>query len=40
MHIGKLASVLGNGAFEVEDLVIEGLKPTDRPFLKAKTRSS
>ena len=30
--------VLRNGSFKVDDLVIEGLKPTDRPFLKAKTR--
>ena len=36
MHIGKLSIVLRNGSFVVEDLVIEGLKPTDRPFLKAK----
>ena len=37
MHIGKLSIVLRNGSFKVEDLVIEGLSPTDRPFLKAKT---
>jgi hypothetical protein len=36
MHIGKLGIHLGRGAFVVDDLVIEGLKPTDRPFLKAK----
>jgi len=36
MHIGKLGIHLGTGAFQVDDLVIEGLKPTDRPFLKAK----
>ena len=36
MHIGKLGIHLGKGAFVVDDLVIEGLKPTDRPFLKAK----
>ena len=36
MHIGKLGIHLGKGAFVVEDLVIEGLKPTDRPFLKAR----
>ena len=36
MHIGKLGIHLGYGAFVVEDLVIEGLKPTDRPFLKAR----
>jgi hypothetical protein len=37
MHIGKLSIVLRNGSFKVDDLVIEGLTPTDRPFLKAKT---
>jgi hypothetical protein len=36
MHIGKLGIHLARGAFVVDDLVIEGLKPTDRPFLKAK----
>jgi hypothetical protein len=37
MHIGKLSIVLRDGSFRVDDLVIEGLKPGDRPFLKAKT---
>ena len=36
MHIGKLSMVLRTGAFQVDDLVIEGLKPTDRPFLRAR----
>ena len=36
MHIGKLGIHLGTGMFQVDDLVIEGLKPTDRPFLRAK----
>jgi hypothetical protein len=36
MHIGKLGIHLGTGSFVVEDLVIEGLTPADRPFLKAK----
>ena len=36
MHIGKLGIHLGRGAFQIDDLVIEGLKPTDRPFLKAR----
>ena len=36
MHIGTLKVVLLTGTFEVDDLVIEGLQPTDRPFLKAK----
>lgn len=37
MHIGKLSIVLRDGSFRVDDLVIEGLQPGDRPFLKAKT---
>ena len=37
MHIGKLSIVLRDGSFRVDDLVIEGLRPGDRPFLKAKT---
>jgi hypothetical protein len=36
MHMGRLSILLGRGAFQVDDLVIEGLKPGDRPFLKAK----
>jgi translocation-and-assembly-module (TAM) inner membrane subunit TamB-like protein len=36
MHIGKLSVRLSTGSFIVENLVIEGLRPTDRPFLKAK----
>jgi translocation-and-assembly-module (TAM) inner membrane subunit TamB-like protein len=36
MHIGKLGIRLDRGAFQLDDLVIEGLKPTDRPFLRAK----
>jgi hypothetical protein len=35
-HIGKLQVRLLTGTFEVDDLVIEGLKPTDRPFMTAK----
>jgi hypothetical protein len=35
-HIGRLKVRLLTGAFEVDDLVIEGLKPTDRPFMTAK----
>jgi hypothetical protein len=37
MHIGKLSIVLRDGSFRVDDLLIEGLRPGDRPFLKAKT---
>ena len=37
MHMGSLGIHLGRGAFEIHDLVIEGLNPTDRPFLTAKT---
>jgi translocation-and-assembly-module (TAM) inner membrane subunit TamB-like protein len=36
MHIGRLSAKLTPGVFVVENLVIEGLEPTDRPFLKAK----
>src|SRR6185436_19088158 len=36
MHIGRLSAKITPGVFVVEDLVIEGLQPTDRPFLKAK----
>ena len=36
MHIGKLSAKLRPGLFEVEDLVIDGLEPGDRPFLTAK----
>lgn len=36
MHIGKLSVRLLTGKFVLEDLMIEGLAPADRPFLKAK----
>ena len=36
MHIGRLSAKITPGVFVVEDLVIEGLEPTDRPFLTAK----
>ena len=36
MHIGRLSARLIPGVFVVEDLVIEGLTPQDRPFLIAK----
>lgn len=36
MHIGRLSAKITPGVFVVEDLVIEGLAPADRPFLKAK----
>jgi hypothetical protein len=35
-HIGQLKIRLLTGIFEVDDLVIEGLRPTDRPFMTAK----
>src|SRR5688572_7553780 len=35
MHIGRLSAKLTPGVFVVEDLVIEGLRPGDRPFLRA-----
>src|SRR5512134_2268828 len=36
MHIGKLGVRLFNGKFVLEDFVIGGLSPTDRPFIKAR----
>jgi TamB, inner membrane protein subunit of TAM complex len=36
MHIGRLSAKMTPGVFVVDDLVIEGLSPQDRPFLKAK----
>ncbi|MBE3131940.1 MAG: hypothetical protein IMZ55_00575, partial [Acidobacteria bacterium] len=39
MHIGKLGVHLWTGRFVVENLVIEGLKPADTPFFKARTVS-
>ena len=36
IHIGRLSAKMTPGVFVVEDLVIEGLQPTDRPFLRAK----
>jgi len=35
-HFRKLKIRLLTGEFEIDDLVIEGLKPTDRPFMTAK----
>jgi hypothetical protein len=37
MHIGKLSAKLRPGEFQLDDVVIEGLTPESRPFLKAKT---
>ena len=36
MHIGRLSAKFRPGVFVIEDLLIEGLTPQDRPFLKAK----
>ena len=36
MHIGRLSARLVPGVFVIDDLVIEGLTPTDRPFLTAR----
>jgi hypothetical protein len=36
MRIGRLSIRLWNGKFRVEDLVIDGLEPTSRPFLTAR----
>jgi len=37
MHIGRLSIRVFTGRFVVDDLVIEGLTSTDRPFLRAKS---
>ncbi len=36
LHIGRISAKVTPGVFVVEDVVIEGLAPTDRPFLKAR----
>jgi hypothetical protein len=36
MHIGRLSVRLFTGRFELDNVVIEGLAPTDRPFLQAR----
>src|SRR5207253_8639659 len=36
MHIGRLSVHLWRGSFVFEDLVIDGMTPQSRPFLKAK----
>lgn len=35
MHIGRLSVHLFTGRFALDDVVIEGLTPSDRPFLRA-----
>ena len=37
MHLGRLSVHVLTGKFAIEDFVIEGLTPADRPFLRAKT---
>src|SRR3954468_23990244 len=37
MHIGRLSVHLFTGKFVLENFVIDGLAPADRPFLRAKT---
>ena len=37
MTIGSISAKLTPGAFVLHDVVIHGLRPEDRPFLKAKT---
>ncbi len=37
MTIGRISAKLTPGDFELHDVVIQGLRPEDRPFLKAKT---
>src|SRR5262245_27021433 len=36
IHIGALKIRVVRGRIELDDLVVEGLKPTDRPFFTAK----
>ena len=36
LHIGRLSVRLATGKYVVEDLVIDGLTPESRPWLKAK----
>src|SRR5690606_35495814 len=36
MHIGRLSVKLASGKYVVEDLVIEGLTPESRPWLRAR----
>jgi len=36
MHIGKLSAYVSPGNFALDDVVIEGLTPTARPFLRAR----
>jgi hypothetical protein len=36
MHIGRLSARLATGQFALDDVVIEGLTPRDRPFLMAR----
>jgi hypothetical protein len=36
MHMGSLGIHLGRGAFEIRDLVIDGLNPGDKPFFTAR----
>ena len=36
LHIGRITALITPGAFALHDVVIEGRKPADRPFLKAK----
>lgn len=36
MHIGRVVAKLRPGEFEFHDVVIEGLTPQDKPFLKAR----
>jgi hypothetical protein len=36
MTFGRISARMSPGVFQFDDLVIEGLEPTDRPFLKVK----
>lgn len=37
LHIGNIKAYVGRGEFQIDNLMIEGLKPGDTPFLVAKT---
>ena len=36
LHIGRIVAYVTPGDFEVDDVLIEGLHPSDRPFFRAK----
>ncbi|MBP8273817.1 MAG: hypothetical protein KAY59_05265, partial [Acidobacteria bacterium] len=36
VHIGKISALVGRGEFEISDVMVESLKPTDVPFLRVQ----